>query len=551
MRHDPGRRSFLVQSGRAGLSLALLAAEGPRVRFAPAFDLVIRGATIADGTGAPLYDADVGIVGDRIRAIGAIAAEAGKAALDARGLVLAPGFIDIHTHSDGSIFESPLAESRVYQGITTEVTGNCGSSEAPRLVRAQSAPSWNTIGEYLAAIDTLRPSLNHAALMGQGSLRDQVAGTVDRLLTAEEMASVLRLTEEGMADGAFGLSTGLEYVPGRYTPTEEIVSMARIVARYGGLYASHIRNEEATLLEAVDECFDIGRKSGARVQLSHLKACGRPNWKKQRAALALLEEARRSGLDAWADTYPYTAYSTGLTIFLERETLEGGRDAMVARLRDPDQRARIRKALLPRVESDPGGYDLIVIASVRTEKNRAAVGRSIEAIAADWKIDPPDALLRLLEEEHGGVSYIGHAMSPENVEMVLGHPLVMFGSDGSSAGFDDHESRPHPRSFGAAPRVLGFYARDRKIFDLPVAVKKLTGMPAAQLGLTDRGRIAPQKKADLVLFDPRTVIDGATFDDPFKKPQGIPHVLVNGTFVIRDGVHTGARPGQALRRPNG
>lgn len=542
------RRGFLKGTGAALSFAALDLGRFATVAFTPPFDLVIRNGLVLDGTGGPAFEADIGIRGDTIAAVGRIAAEQGGATLDAKGLALSPGFIDIHTHSDGGIFETPTAESRVYQGITTEVTGNCGSCEAPLLKAADTRPNWATMAEYLEALETLKPSLNHAALMGQGTLRREIAGREDRALTAAELATVLRLTEEGMADGAFGLSTGLEYIPGRYTPTDEIVAMARVVARYGGFYASHIRNEEATLLEAVDECFDIGRSSGVRVQLSHLKACGRPNWRKQRAALDLLEQARRAGLDAWADAYPYTAYSTTLTIFLDRWALEGNRDEMVARLKDPSQRARIRKELLPRVASDPGGYDLIVIASLGTAANQRFVGKSIAAAAAEWGIEAPDALLRFLEEERGGVSFIGHAMSPENVETVLAHPLVMFGSDGSSQGYDEHDSRPHPRSFGAAPRLLGHYARDRKLFDLPTAVKKMTGMPAQQIGLADRGRIARGKKADLVLFDPKTIADGATFDEPRKRPTGIPHVLVNGVFVVKDDAHTGARPGRALRR---
>lgn len=544
----PTRRHFLATSAAAAAFAAVGRAGGPRCAGNEPFDLVIHGGRVFDGTGGPEQRLDLGILGGRITALDTIPPTAGRAALDAKGLAVAPGFVDVHTHSDESIFEAPLAESRILQGITTEVTGNCGSAPAPRLVPGGKHGPWTTFAEYLAAVDAARPALDHCALLGQGSLRSLVAGDADRELNADELATVLKLTEAGMAEGAFGLSTGLEYVPGRYTPNAEIVAMARIVARFGGIYASHIRNEEATLLEAVDECLGIGRQSGVRVQLSHLKACGRPNWCKQGAAIGMLEEARRSGVDAWADAYPYTAYSTGLTIFLDRAALDGGRDAMVARLRDPAQRARIRKDLEPRVASDPGGYDLIVIASVATAPNQACVGRSIADLAAGWQLEPPDALLRLLEEEKGSVSFVGHAMSQDNVERVLAHPLVMFGSDGSSQDYGVHDSKPHPRSFGAAARLLGHYTRERRLFDLPTAVKKLTSMAANQLGLADRGRIARGKKADLVLFDPATVADGATFDAPRQRPVGIPHVLVNGVFVVRDAQVTGARPGRAVRR---
>jgi N-acyl-D-amino-acid deacylase len=350
--------------------------------------------------------------------------------------------------------------------------------------------------------------------------------------------------------GAFGLSTGLEYTPGRYTPTEEIVEMARVVARRGGLYASHIRNEEETLLEAVNEAIDIGRRAGVRVEISHLKAAGRRNWGKQRAALSLIESAQRDGIEALADAYPYTAYSTGLTIFLEDWALEGGAKAVIARLRDANDRARIRKETASRVESDPGDYNLIVISRVRSEKNRPLVGKSLAEIGSIRKIDPVDALLRLIEEEEGSASFIGHGMSPDNVEMVLSHPLVMIGSDGSSMApiGKAAESRPHPRSYGTCSRVLSYYARERRLFDLPTAVKKMTSMPADQLGLSDRGRIARGRKADLVVFNAATVKDEATFENPHRYATGIVHVLVNGVLVVENGNHTGARPGRVLRK---
>jgi N-acyl-D-amino-acid deacylase len=333
-----------------------------------------------------------------------------------------------------------------------------------------------------------------------------------------------------MDHGAFGLSTGLEYTPGNYTPTDEIVAMTRVVARRGGFYASHIRNEEAGLLEAVDEATEIGRRTGARVQVSHLKAAGKPNWSKQRAALDLIAAARAAGVEVLADAYPYTAYSTGLTILLETWAREGDEHALVARLRDPETRRRIRGEAAARVHNDPGGYDLIVISRVRTEKNRATVGMNLAEIAETWSVDPVDALLRLLEEESGSVSFVGHGMSEANVEMVLAHPLVMIGSDGVSMApvGKAAETRPHPRSYGAFPRVLQHYVRDRQLFDLPTAIRKMTSMPADQVGLRDRGRLARGQKADLVVFDAGSVEDRATFEKPHQYAGGIVHVLVGG-----------------------
>jgi N-acyl-D-amino-acid deacylase len=353
-----------------------------------------------------------------------------------------------------------------------------------------------------------------------------------------------------MEQGAWGLSTGLEYTPGRYTPTAEIVAMARAVSRRGGFYASHIRNEERLLLEAVDEAIRIGREAGIRVEVSHVKASGRGNWDKQLASLALIESARRDGVAVLGDAYPYTAYSTDLTVTFPSWALEGGPSAILARLKGAE-RERIRKEVNDYVlNGDPGDFSLIVIARVKTDANRRFVGKNIAEVAEAWKAEPAEALLRLVEEEETSVSYVGHGMSPENVERVLRHPLVMIGSDGVSMAPTGKalQSRPHPRSYGAYPRVLGYYTRERKLFELPVAVRKMTSLPADQVGLADRGRIARGKKADLVLFDAAAVKDGATFEEPHRFPQGIVHVLVNGVPVVEKGAHTGARPGRVLRK---
>jgi N-acyl-D-amino-acid deacylase len=554
------RRRLLKDGGAVALGLAVF--RPLRIEAAPSFDLVLRGGTILDGTGGPAWAADIGIVGDAIVAVGPIAAEQGKRVLDVSGLHVSPGFVDIHSHSDGDILAYPTNDSRVRQGVTTEITGNCGSSAAPLagvsaeatrkawLDESDVKAEWTDVASYCAQVERVGTSVNQALLLGQGTLRESAIGMADRRLTADELKGVLRAVEEGMDQGAFGLSTGLEYTPGRYTPTEEIVEMTRIVARRGGLYASHIRNEEATLLEAVNEAIDIGRRTGARVEISHLKAAGKVNWGKQRGAIDLIESARRDGVEVLVDAYPYTAYSTGLTVLLRNWALEGGNDAIVRRLRDSNDRARIRTELVTQIANEPGGYDLIVIAGVRTEKNRPLVGKNLIEIGEIWKVDPVDALMRLLEEEEASVSYVGHGMSPDNVEMVLAHPLVMIGSDGASMAPTGKaaERRPHPRSYGAYPRVLSHYVRERRLFELPVAIKKMTSMPADQAGIRDRGRIARGQKADLVVFNAGGVKDQATFEDPQRYPVGISHVLVNGAFVVERGEHTGARPGRVLRK---
>jgi N-acyl-D-amino-acid deacylase len=553
------RRGFLKAGGAAAAGVTL--ASLPQAEAAPAFDLVLRGGTLLDGTGAPAFAADLGIVGDAIAALGSFSAEQGRAVLDVAGLHVAPGFIDVHSHSDGDIVLYSGAESRVLQGVTTELTGNCGSSAAPlagvdverrrREWREDAVEAdWSDVASYLDRLEKTGIAINQALLLGQGTLRENAVGLVDRPLTDAEMAGVLRAVEEGMEQGAFGLSTGLEYTPGRYTPTDEIVAMARVASRFGGLYASHIRNEEAQLLEAVDEAIEIGRRAGLRVEVSHLKAAGRVNWAKQQGALDLIEAARRQGVDVLADAYPYTAYSTGLTILLPADALEGGDAALIERLKDAATRARLREHLTRQIANEPGDPSAIVIARIKSPDHQDQVGRSLAQIAESWGVEPSEALLRLVEQEQGNVPFIGHAMSPDNVERVLRHPLVMVGSDGSSMAPVGRaaQARPHPRSYGAFARVLGHYGREEKLFELPEAVRKMTSMPADQAGLRDRGRLAPGKKADLVVFEAARVADQATFDDPHRYALGIPHVLVNGTLVVRDGKHTGARPGRALRR---
>jgi N-acyl-D-aspartate/D-glutamate deacylase len=323
-----------------------------------------------------------------------------------------------------------------------------------------------------------------------------------------------------------------------------------VVARRGGFYASHIRNEERQLLEAVDEAVRIGRLAGVRVEVSHVKASGRGNWGKQVSSLALIESARRDGVEVLGDAYPYTAYSTGLTVTFPNWALDGGRPAILKRLRG-SERERIRKEVDDYVlNGDPGDYALIVISSVQSQQNRPFVGKNLAEVAEAWKVAPAEALLRLVDEEEGSVSYVGHGMSPENVERVLRHPLVMIGSDGHVLAPVGRalETRPHPRSYGCYPRVLGHYCRERKVFDLETAIRKSTSMPADQAGLRDRGRVARGKKADLVVFNAATVRDGATFEEPHKYPEGILHVLVNGVFVVEAGLSTAARPGRVVGR---
>jgi len=560
MQGQPTRRQFIERSAVAAAAFTLF--PGSLLEAVSSFDIVITGGTVYDGTGGPAWTADIGLVGDTIAAVGKISPEQAKRIIDASGMAVSPGFIDIHSHSDYTILRYPTTDSKVHQGVTTEITGNCGSSMAPlegtaRKIVAEELEaeaglgvSWSGYDSFCELTEKGGVSINQAMLVGHGVLRMGITGMDNRPMTADELGQAVAALETAMDEGAWGLSTGLEYTPGNYAPTGEIVSLARVLARRGAVYASHIRNEERALLEAVNEAIDIGRQSGCRVEISHLKAAGKPNWAKQRAAIDLIESARSAGIDVLADAYPYTAYSTTLQIFVPPWAQEGGWEGLAKRLADAAERARIREAMASSVASDPGGWGLVVISSVKNEPNRAVVGTNIQAIADRWGMEPVDAALRLLVEEEGSVSMIGHGMSPANVEMVLSHPLVMIGSDGLSMAPEGPAAnqKPHPRSYGTYPRVLGHYCRERGIFDLPTAVKKCTSLPADQMGLDDRGRIARGMKADLVIFDPDTIADRATFDDPHQYAVGVHHVLVNGTPVIADDRHTGALPGRALRR---
>jgi N-acyl-D-amino-acid deacylase len=526
-------------------------------------DLKIAGATLIDGSGAPGRRADVGIRDDTIVAVGDLAHEPAGRVLPAESQVVTPGFIDAHSHSDWRLWDNRRAESKVRQGVTTEVVGNCGFSPAPAAPEfladlksfALHVPSgmdfrWRSVGEYLRAFAGRGTALNVMQLVGHGTLRIAAMGFSRRPPTARELALMQRLLAEGMEAGAWGLSTGLIYAPGSFASTEEIVAVAGAAAGRRGMYASHIRGEGATLLSAVAEAIHVGRETGMPVQISHIKAAGRPNWGGVAGALALVDAARGEGLDVMADVYPYTASSTTLRTLLPDWALEGGVEAMLRRLGDAESRARIRRD----IEAPTGGqsiaarvgWDSIMLSSCPRRPD--AEGRRLSEIAAARAMDPLDAAFALLQDEGGKASMILFQLDEADVRRALIHPAVMIGSDGSALApyGDAAASKPHPRSYGTFPRVLGEYARAQGVLSLPQAVHKMTGLPARRFGIADRGRVAVGAKADLVVFDPERVTDRATYEDPHRYPVGIEHVLVNGRFVVRDGEHSGDLPGRLL-----
>ncbi len=522
-------------------------------------DILIRGASVLDGLGNPAFGTDVLVRNGLIMEIGHFKKSVARKVIDARGLYLAPGFIDMHSHSDDDIFLYPHAESKIYQGVTTEVTGNCGYSAAP--VRGRDAGArmdsfhedgitgtWSDVASYRAALKKNGMALNQALLVGQGTLRKSIAGLEDRPLTPTELEEEKAALEQALTQGAAGFSTGLEYTPGTFTPTSELIELARVAARYDRLYATHMRDEEQMLLAAISEALTIGRESGVRVQISHLKANGKANWSKQIDALNMIEQAHADGVRVWIDAYPYTAYSTSLVAFLPAWSREGGNGALRERLQSTETREKILRELDAKVRGDLGGYDLIVISSTGNKAVKDIIGLSMKEIAAREQMAENEALIDLLEKDNFSTGFVGHGMSPENVEMVLAHPLTMIGSDGvTQAPYGPAaKDRPHPRSYGTFARVLGYYCRERKIFDLPTAVKKMTSMPAAQLGLKKRGRIARGMRADLVLFDFDKVTDKATFSDPHQYATGFEYVFVNGRTVVEKGKINKALPGRLL-----
>jgi N-acyl-D-amino-acid deacylase len=526
-------------------------------------DRVLAGGSVVDGTGARAYRADVGVRAGRIAAIGDLAGAPAGERLDVAGRVVCPGFIDMHTHSDLSLFLCPTGDSKVYQGVTTEVVGNCGFSPAPFLdATAATVRSlhgffgdfvqglgwdWRSYGEFAAALGRGGLGLNVAPLVGHVTLRAAVMEYAQRPPSDAELARMRQLAREAMRDGCFGMSTGLVYPPGVYADTEELVEIARVVAEAGGFYASHIRGEGYSLLRAVAEAHEIGERAGLPVQISHHKASFRPYWGRLRHALRLSEWARERGQEVGFDVYPYTAGSAPLTQIVPDWAHEGGLSALVARLRGPETRARLAREIAEQGRE----WDQTLVGWLPQGPGKPDEGRSLADIAERRKTDPISALFAVLEESQGRATMVHFVMAEEDVRTAMRHPLAMFGSDGwvSTTTGPLAEGKPHPRSYGTYPRVLGHYARDVKLFGLEEAVHKAAYRPAERLGLRTKGRVQVGADADVVVFDPATVRDEATYTDPHRFPTGIDHVWVAGEPTIRNGRHTGARAGRVLRRP--
>ena len=532
------RRSFVASGGSA--LIAVVGGQG-FFHLRPDHDLVIRGGTLFDGSGAEGRDLDLAIDGGRIVSIGKRLRLRGRDEIDARGLCVSPGFVDIHSHGDSSLEDDPRVESVIRQGITTIVTGADGSSRA---IGAEG----KSFAALFESIDRMRPGPNVASMVGLGSIRGSVVGNADRPATAIEIQRMTAMVVQALADGACGVSSGLEYTPGAFASRDELIALCRPLALRKLPYATHMRNEDDRLLDAIDESISVARGARCALQISHLKTQGPRNWPKLDDAFARIAAASSAKVDVAFDRYPYVAYSTGLTNLFPVWSRDGGISAFFARLADPAVAPRVKRETLAKVELI-GGWDNAQISSVRTADDRAAEGKRLGAYARALSIDPYETAVGLLRRSNGDVGMLGHAMSEENLERILSHPLGMVCSDGGGFAVDGPTRRgsPHPRGAGSFPRVLGRYVRERKVLSLPVAIRKMTSMPASRVGLANRGRLAVGSAGDVVVFDPARIADTATFDAPFQYPVGITAVVVNGIVALREGQRNPAGSGRGLR----
>jgi N-acyl-D-amino-acid deacylase len=550
------RIAFLVITllGSACASAPRSADSGRKV------DLLVINGRILDGTGSPWFRGDVAVRGDRIAGVGLLRGWQARDTIDANGLTVSPGWIDMLGHSEYALLSDGRALSKITQGITTEITGEV-TSVVPvneRTLRelgfARShRVDWTDLNGYFARFERTPPAINLATFVTVGSVRRFVMGDANRTATAEELAQMRELVARAMQQGAIGLSSGMIYAPATYASTDEIVELARVAAAYGGGYASHIRSEGARLVEAINEAITIGERAGGWVQIHHLKSSGKANWGKMPAAIAAIEAARARGVDVSADQYPYRASSTGLDAIIPTWAHAGGTDSLVARLQDAETRSRLTAEIMGPEQRDEligessGGPSGVMLAGFRTDSLRKYNGMLLSDVAQQRNQRAIDVVFDLLIADSAATSAIYFSMAEEDIELAMKQPWVSVGID---AGSRDTilTSHPHPRAYGSFPRILCHYVKARNVITLPDAIRKFTALPAARVGLAQRGIIKAGMFADLTIFDEASVCDRATFEKPVQTAVGIQHVIVNGVPVVRGGRVTGARPGRGLRR---
>jgi N-acyl-D-amino-acid deacylase len=524
------------------------------------FDILIKNGQVIDGSKAPGFRADVAIQGDGIARIGKLDGVDSVRVVDATGKIVAPGFIDIHSHGDMTLPACPTADSSVFQGVTTAVIGQCGLSPAPLFPQTRSEvitsleprkmpipwEKWSNFKGYLDFLKDLGLSINILHLVGQGTIRAGIMRFISGRATPAQMESMRIETTRAIDAGAIGLSTGLVYPPGSYAPTEELIELTQAVGQRRGFYFSHIRGEDQVLLEAVAEAISIGHATGAAVQISHLKAGWPSNWAKQTRVMEMIDQARSGGLDVSADVYPYLAGATSLKSALPQWAQEGGKESVLKRLSEPGIRKKIIEAMGKEGFCRDGSWDRVRISRAANRQDYA--GRFVAELAAEARRKPEEWVLDALLETELDIGMITFMISEDNLEIALKHPAVMIGSDSFIISTQGPLAQgvPHPRTFGTFPRVIAGYVRQKKILSLEEAIHKMTGLSAHKLRLADRGLIKEGYKADLVVFDPETIRDQATYENPFQYPAGIDHVFCNGVAVLKDEKHTGMRPGQII-----
>ena len=528
------------------------------------FDILITGGKLIDGTGNPWRYADVGIIDDKIAKVGKLSGSEADKKISAEGLYVVPGFIDMHTHSDYTLLVDGTAQSKARQGVTLEVIGESESAgpvfgEAVKLMekgleRLGLKLTWKTLSEYFSVLEGSGISVNIASYVGLGQVRQCVIGEENRTPTDEEMREMKRLVREAMDEGAIGLSSGLLYIPDMFFSTDEIIELAKVVSEYGGIYATHIRSEDETLLESLDEAIRIGREADIPVEIFHFKASAKKNWYKMPEAIKKINDARKSGVDITVDQYPYIAGSTTITILLPDWAREGGTKKILERIKNPETRQRIKDDM----RTDDTGFDSIEeymsnvrIAKVQSEKNEHLEGKNLLEIAKEKNADPIDNYFDLLLEEDGTVSGVFFTMTEENKKLAMAQPWLSIGSDGSSVKPEGilGRGKPHPRYYGTFPRVLGKYVREENVLTLEDAIRKMTSLAAQRLGLKDRGLLKEGMFADVVVLDYDKIIDNATFENPHQYSVGVNYLIVNGKMVIENSEHTGAKPGRIIYGP--
>ena len=564
-------RSFFILGATiavAAVTTSSIACSGNGPEPERSYDVILVGGRVVDGTGAPWFRADVGVMGDRIAAIGDLSEAPAESRIDAAGLVIAPGFIDMLGQSEFNVLVDSRAASKITQGITTEVTGE-GASIAPvndRMMEA-SKPSYahygveqdfRTLEEYFSRLKQSPPAINIATFIGSGGIRDFVIGREDRRASPEELDEMKQMVARAMEAGALGLSASLQYVPDRFNSTDELVAMASVAAEYGGIYITHQRSEGNLIFESLDEVFEIAERAAIPAEVWHLKTAYKANWGKMGEVLERFEAARARGLDVTANQYPYIRASNGLDACLPVWVREGGTEEMLSRLKDASLRERIKTDMAADDVTEwenqwygSGGAEGVMLSSVLDPELRKYEGKTMAQIGAEMGIDPRDALMDLVIADGGESSCIISIMNEEDVRTALKHPLVSVDTDSSARAEDGplSETKSHPRAWGTFPRILGKYVREEALLTLEEAVRKMTSRPAARVKLMDRGILRAGMAADITVFDPATISDVATFEDPTHYSVGVRYVFVNGRAVVSEGEITDERPGRVLRGP--